>query len=109
MKNYVQKGDSLTLIATAIVTAGTPTQVGALVVVPHESAAVGQPFVGMRCGVYRCTTTITSDKTAGSKAYLKADGSITEVASGNTLVGAFTQDVSTGATEAEVLFTGQVV
>lgn len=52
-KNYVSDGSVLTLIApSGGVVSGTPVKIGALVVVPLESVAVGVKFAGKTSGVW---------------------------------------------------------
>ncbi len=70
-KNYVSDGSVLTLIApSGGVVSGTPVKIGALVVVPLESAAVGVKFAGKADGVWLLPT--DTGLTAG--ALVKWDG-----------------------------------
>lgn len=53
-KNYVQSGSAPTFIAPAGgVKAGVPVALSAMVVVPLDSAAAGEEFVGHTCGGWR--------------------------------------------------------
>lgn len=70
-KNYVQSGKAPTLIAPAGgVTAGVPVAIDALVVVPLEDAAAGEPFTGHTDGVWNVPC--TAGLTAGAKVSLLA-------------------------------------
>lgn len=52
-KNFVQSGSAPTLIAPAGgVVSGIPVALGALVVIPLDDAAEGEPFVGHTGGVW---------------------------------------------------------
>lgn len=54
MKNFIQDGSVLTLIAPAGgVVSGTPVAIGQLVVVPVTTVAAGLPFQGHAVGVFR--------------------------------------------------------
>lgn len=104
MKNYVQDGNCLTLVApSGGVAAGDVVVIGTIPVVAHEDADVGESFVGSRVGVFKFPT--ASSPTAGAAAYVTSAGAIVTSSSGNTLVGAFVA-AKDAAGEAEVLFTG---
>lgn len=52
MKNYIQHGDTLDLIApSGGVVSGSPVKIGDILVVPQISAAEGEVFTGKRTGV----------------------------------------------------------
>ena len=105
MKNYVQDGSNLTLVApTGGVTAGMPYAIGDIVVVAHEDAAEGEAFVGFTCGVFELAT--ASSPTAGASAYITSANAIVSTASGNTKIGAFVEAPVAGV--AKVWLTGQV-
>lgn len=54
MKNFIQEGEALDLIApVGGVTSGAPVLIGTMLVVPQVSATVGQKFVGLHCGVFK--------------------------------------------------------
>lgn len=105
MNNFVSEGKTLTLTApTGGVTAGDVVVIGGVVVIVHEDAAEGLPFVGLTCGVFNVPT--ASTPTEGAKAYATSAGAIVTTASGNQLVGAFVSAKVDG--NADVWFTGQV-
>ena len=53
-KNFVCDGSAVSLTAPAGgVVSGVPAKIGALVVIPINSAAEGQPFTGKTDGVWR--------------------------------------------------------
>ncbi|WJN60930.1 capsid cement protein [Pseudomonas sp. SO81] len=76
-KNYVQDGDSLTLIAPAGgVVSGNPYVIGTLAVVALVTAAAGEPFAARATGVFRlpCATGLTQ----GAKVSLKEGGLVAD-------------------------------
>ena len=110
MKNYVQVGNTLTLIALVAVVSGMIYKVGDLIVVANQSVASGEEFEGDRVGVFTLPKTAANTPAQGAKAYLNAAGTeITTTATSNTLVGVFTEAYANGTTEAKILLTGQVV
>lgn len=53
-KNYVNEGNNVTLPAPAGgVVSGVPAKIGALMVIPLDTAAAGKPFTGKTNGVWR--------------------------------------------------------
>jgi predicted RecA/RadA family phage recombinase len=108
MKNYIQEGKALTLTApSGGVSSGQTLQVGVIPVVAAGDAAVGEPFVGLTCGVFNVPTAATP--TEGAVAYLTtATGAITTVSTAAVKVGAFTS-VKDSSGNANVWFTGQIV
>jgi predicted RecA/RadA family phage recombinase len=107
MKNYINSGDQLTLVApSGGVTSGETLQIGSVAVVVHESASEGAEFVGYTCGVFNVPT--AASPTAGATAYMTtATGAITTVATNGIKIGAFVTAKVGG--NADVWFTGQVV
>ncbi|WP_137225381.1 DUF2190 family protein [Shewanella sp. MEBiC00475] len=87
MKNCVSDGNTIDFIATAAVASGEPVLLGKVVVVSLGAVAVGEPGVGAAEGVYELPKVEADDIGQGAQVYLKADGTITSTASGNTLAG----------------------
>ncbi|TQS73299.1 DUF2190 family protein [Rhodobacteraceae bacterium] len=88
MKNYVQPGEHVTLVAEAAVKAGTLVRIGAITGVAQEDAVAGENVTLVRRGVFELAKTSAQAWTPGAKVYLAAGGGdLTTTASGNTLVG----------------------
>jgi predicted RecA/RadA family phage recombinase len=87
MKNCVADGNTIDFIATAAVASGEPVLLGKVVAVSLGVVAIGEAGVGATEGVYELPKVTADDITQGGQVYLKADGMITSVASGNTLAG----------------------
>lgn len=101
MDNFISPGDSLTLIApSGGVTAGTPKQIGQLLVVPTTSASATNPFVGKVTGVFSVTKVGSQAWTAGAIVYWdEANDRFTTVATGNLRAGVAVEAVGSGAGE----------
>lgn len=69
MKNFVQKGDILTVIAPAAVTGGVPFVLGAQFLVPVADAARDALVACHTEGVYNLPLDTAADVTAGQIAY----------------------------------------
>jgi predicted RecA/RadA family phage recombinase len=89
MRNFVQEGNSLDLIAPAGgVVAGMAYLIGAIIAIAATTAAAGEEFAGWTEGVYDLPTDTGTAWAIGDKVYLLADGSaFTKTASGNTKAG----------------------
>ena len=110
MKNFVQKGESLTLKAPHAVMSGDPALIGSLFGVALNDAASGAPVVFSICGVYELPAVTAEVVDAeGQKAYYDtAARKVTEVSAGNTLIGAFVQTKAAGESVAIVRLNGTV-
>lgn len=103
MKNYVQPGEILTLIApSGGVTAGVGVLIGAIFAVASVTAAEGEEFAGAVRGVFdlaAATHASTQAIAAGAPAYWDNTAKVvTATAAGNTVIGVVTEDkVSTVA------------
>jgi predicted RecA/RadA family phage recombinase len=105
--NYIQRGDHITLTATAAMTSGAGFQTGNLFGVVLESVASGAPFDVATEGVW----TLPSDGSAftlGSYCYWNAATSqITPTQSGSLLkVGVTTQALASGGATINVRLNG---
>lgn len=89
MKNYVQPGDTLTLVApSGGVESGVPRIIGDLFVVPTVTADDGQPFAAKTTGVYELPKTSAQAWTQCAKVYWDANNGVaTTAASGNREIG----------------------
>lgn len=101
MNNFVQPGDSVTLIApSGGVTAGVPKQIGQLLVVPAVTALVGVSFVGKVTGVFTVTKVGSQAWTQGAVVYWdESNDRFTTVATGNFRAGIAVTAVGSGAGE----------
>lgn len=101
MNNFVQPGDSLTLVApSGGVTTGVPVQIGQLLVVPASSVAQTLPFVGKVTGVFTVTKAGSQAWTAGAVVYWDSGNSnFTTVATGNFRAGVAVAAVGSGSGE----------
>lgn len=103
MKNFVQKGDVLTVTAPANVNAGDGVLVGSFFGVAATTQLSGADVEIETYGVYDLTALSTDTATQGAKAYWdNTNKRITTTASGNTLVGAFTKAKAAGETTGRV-------
>lgn len=108
--NYIQEGASLTLVApTGGVVSGMIYIIGSFIVVASTTVAAGEEFEGQRCRVWELPKVAADTPATGDDAYLLADGTaITTVATGNTLVGTFTEPRANGDVLAYVLLKERV-
>lgn len=97
MKNYVAKGDTLTLTAPYAVASGAGLKLGAIFGVAIATAANGAMVTVQRIGIFdlpKAAVTIV----AGDKAYWDDTAKlVTNVASTNLLIGCFTEAAISGA------------
>ncbi|WP_351123354.1 capsid cement protein [Shewanella sp. T24-MNA-CIBAN-0130] len=87
MKNCIADGNTIDFTATAAVASGDPVLLGKVVAVSLGALAIDEVGVGATSGVYELPKVPADDIGQGTQVYLKADGMITSVASGNTLAG----------------------
>jgi predicted RecA/RadA family phage recombinase len=86
MKNYIQPGDSITVIAEVKTKSGELVAVGNLYGVATADAEIGEPVTLVRKGVFDLAKTSAQAWTVGAKIYF--DGTAcTTVVSTNLLVG----------------------
>jgi len=109
MKNKVQKGQTVTVIAPYGVTSGQGVQVGALFGVASTDAANGSQVEIERTGVFDLTAVTADTGNPGAKVYWDNTArKITTTAGSNTLVGALTSAKGGSDTTARVLLDGVV-
>lgn len=109
MKNYVQEGESLNLIAPYAVTSGGGALVGATFGVASNDYANGEEGVFQLEGVYTLTkaTGASTGGAQGAKAYWNnTNKNVTAVSTSNTLIGVFTATCADGDTTCTVRLNG---
>lgn len=108
MKNYVQKGENLTLTAPRALVSGAGFLVGSIFAVASADAASGAPVVGVTEDVFDLPKAVGA-VTPGAKAYWDNTAFVvTTSASGTVLIGAFTQAAASADSTGRVKVTGQI-
>jgi predicted RecA/RadA family phage recombinase len=104
MKNYIQEGNTLSLVAPAGgVVSGNIVIVGLLIAVATTTQAVGELFEGNIGGVYEFTKTTANAPAQGSICYWDNTAKeVTTVSTANTEVGRFVKAYVNGDTKAQV-------
>jgi predicted RecA/RadA family phage recombinase len=99
MDNFVQPGDSLEFTAPGGgVTAGTPVQIGQLLVIPAVTAAATVRFNGAVTGVFRVPKVGSQAWTEGAVVFWDAGNTrFTTVGAGNLQAGIAVEAVGSGA------------
>lgn len=109
MRNKVQKGNVISVVAPALVLGGQGVLVGALFGVAAGDAANGAPVEIDREGVFDLTALGTDTAAQGAEAYWDNTAKrITTTATGNTLVGAFAAAKTAAENTARVLLDGVI-
>ncbi|MDX3885991.1 MAG: DUF2190 family protein [Sphingomonas sp.] len=102
MKNFVQRGINLTLVAPRVLAAGAGFLVGSIFAVASTDAASGAAVVGVTEGVFDLPKAAGA-VTAGAKLYWdNAAFVVTTTAAGNTLIGVAVQAAAAGDVTARV-------
>jgi len=93
MRNFIQTGESLALVAPYIVAPGGGALIGSLFVVAKSAALAGAAFEGMPRGVFDMAKATGQAWTAGIKLYWDdtARNVTTAVGTVNKLIGTSTQ------------------
>lgn len=92
MKNYVQEGESLNLIAPYAVSSGGGALIGATFGIASTDLASGEEGAFQLCGVYNHAkaTGASTGGAQGARAYWNnTNKNITAVSTSNTLIGVF--------------------
>ncbi|SHK13772.1 Predicted phage recombinase, RecA/RadA family [Roseomonas rosea] len=107
MRNFIQRGDTLTIPAPADVLSGGVVQVGVIVGVANGSATQGAPVDVDVTGVFSLPKVAADAFAVGDAAYY-ASGTklVTKTASGNTKLGVATEPAGSGAAEVAVRLSG---
>lgn len=109
-KIFVQNGHVMTFTATADVVSGQVIKLNGLVGVVLVDALTGEVSELATTGVYQVAKTSADTPSQFQKAYWNDTAKeFTTVASGNTLVGCFTEAYGNGDTMAHVRFNGVAV
>jgi predicted RecA/RadA family phage recombinase len=102
MKNFVQPGENLTLVAPRQLSSGNGFLVGSIFAVASADAANAAPVVGVTEGVFDLPKA-TGAVTQGAKLYWDNTAfNVTTNASGTTLIGVATQASASGDANARV-------
>ena len=107
-KNYVQKGDMITIPATAAVVSGAIVQAGSIIGVAQGSTAIGEQ-VDVACGGVWTLPKVSSEAYAGAGVpvyYNSGNGLVTSTASGNTKLGVAIESVATATGSVKVRLSG---
>lgn len=98
MKNFVQPGNTITLIAPYAVASGDGLLVGSIFGVAAGTAALGETVEAALTGVFDITKIGSQAWTAGARIYWDdTNKRATNVATSNTLIGVATEAVAGGA------------
>lgn len=107
MKNYVQDGDFLTLVAPHECASGAGALVGSLFGVATGNIADGAEGEFATTGVYDLAKVPAQAWTVGAKVYWSAaDRQCTTVATGNTLIGAAVAEAANPSATGRVRLNG---
>ena len=100
MRNFVQPGNTITLIAPYAVASGDGLLVGSIFGVASGTAAIGEPVETALVGVFDITKIGSQAWTAGARIYWDdTNKRTTNVATSNTLIGVAIEAVGGGAGE----------
>lgn len=109
MKNFIQKGDTVTVPAPAAVTSGQIVVVGGLVGVAQYAAAIGEAVEIERVGVFELPKTSAQAWTVGAKLYWDAAASaVTTTVGSNLLIGAAAAAAANPSATGRVLLDGVI-
>ncbi|WP_226628418.1 DUF2190 family protein [Alloyangia pacifica] len=109
MKNYIQPGANLTVVAPYARVAGEAMLVGALVGIAQEAVAQGDEVVMVRTGVFEVAKTSAQAWTAGAPIYWDDTAKVfTTVATDNTLCGAAVASAENPSSTGTVLLDGAI-
>lgn len=110
MKNYVQKGEVLTLVAPYAVVSGGGLLVGSIFAVASGDAANGAPVEGVTCGVFDLPKTSAQAWTVGAKVYWDNTNKVaTTTVTSNTLIGVAVADAANPSAIGRVRLNGTFV
>ena len=109
MKNFVQEGDILTVVAPAAVLSGAGVLVGTIFGIAQTDAASGAEVAIKRKGVFTHAKTSAEAWTAGAKIYWDNTNKVfTSTAGTNQLVGAAVAATTNPSATGTVLLDGAV-
>ncbi len=109
MRNYVQRGDTVTLIAPAALASGEPFAVGAIFGVASGAAGNGAEVEAARVGVFDLPKATGAAWSVGDRLYWDNSAKkVTKTATSNIFIGAALAAAQSGATTGRVLLAGGV-
>ena len=109
MKNYVQKGENITLASPAVIKSGDPVLVGKLFGVAAGDAVQDAPLDLVTVGVFRLPKVSTQVLSVGDKLYFDAVAKlVTTTAGGNSYIGVAIEPAANPSGEALVRLNGFV-
>jgi len=107
MKNYIQPGENIEIIAAADIESGDFVVVGALSGVAQHDAATGEALTLARRGGFTVPKTSAQTWTQGDRIYWDAaEEECTTVADGNLLIGGALADAANPSSTGDVLLIG---
>lgn len=107
MRNFVQKGDILTVTAPRALTSGEGFLVGQLFLLATSAAANGAQVEGITDGTFEITALSTDTAAVGARAYWdNTNFRVTTTVGTNSLIGVFTVAKTSGQTTATVRLNG---
>ena len=100
MKNYIQPGKTISLVAPYAVTSGDGLLVGAIFGIASGNAANGESIEVDLVGVFDLKKTASQSWTVGDKVYWdNTTREVTKTGTGNTLIGVAIDNVGNNAGE----------
>ncbi len=96
MKNYVQRGDTLSLTAPATLLSGDVVIVGGFVGIASHDASSGQNVETSLNGVFILAKAAVAISQGDTLYWVSANSNVSKTASGNTLIGKATQAAASG-------------
>jgi predicted RecA/RadA family phage recombinase len=110
MTNFVEKGDSIQLVAPYAVASGGGALVGSIFGVATNAVASGATGDFLTAGVFDLTKSATVTPAQGGLAYWDNTAmSVTTVSSGNELIGTFTRAALAGDATTRVRLNGAFI
>ena len=102
-KNFIQRGDNITVLAAALAASGDLIVMGSLFGVALHDAAANEELTLKTGGVWEFPKTTADEPDVGAPAYFDAaESEITTVATDNTKVGVFPEAGANGDTTCRV-------
>lgn len=107
MRNYVQRGDTLDIIAAADVASGDVVIKGSIIGIANADAAIGDTFALDVVGVFNLPKVAALAIAQGDTVYWdSANGLVTKTAGGNTKLGVATEAVPNPSASVSVRLNG---
>lgn len=105
--NFVQNGNVVSFTAPSDVLSGQPLKLGSLFLIVLVNAVTDEEAEGSVVGVFEMAKTSANTPTQFAKAYWDDTAKeVTTTATGNTLIGVFTEAYGAGTTKANVRLNG---